>query len=70
MTYHQLDYVFPFVVFGYGLLMTLILNSQFFLELAEAKLPPQLYSQFTSHRLLGVVCLVVGGLWSVQNLWV
>ena len=70
MTYQELDYMFPFVVFGYGFLMTMILNSEFFLEMAQTKLPPQLYTQFTNHRLLGAVCLVVGGLWSLQNLWV
>lgn len=69
MTYKELDFIFPYFVFGYGLLMTLILNSEFFLKLAEERLPKQLYNNFMSHRILGIVCLVVGSLWSLQNLW-
>lgn len=69
MTYKELDLIFPYVVFGYGLLMTLILNSEFLLKLAEERLPRQLYNNFMGHRVLGLVCLFVGSLWSLQNLW-
>jgi hypothetical protein len=70
MQYHELDRIFPYVIFCYGLIMTFILNSEFFLKLAEEKLPRPLYLNFMSHRLMGFICLIVGGLWSLQNLWI
>lgn len=69
MTYQTLDQIFPYFVFGYGFIMTFILNSNFFMKLAEERLPQQLNVQFKSHRILGAICLVIGGLWSLQNLW-
>lgn len=64
----QLDFIFPFIVFGYGAIMTFVLNSSL-MEIAETRIPIQLLNQFKAHRNLGVVCLVVGALWSLQNLW-
>ena len=69
MTLQKLDLIFPFLVFGYGLTMTLILNSRFFVELAETRLPYEMTQQIKGHRGLGLICLFVGGLWSLQNLW-
>lgn len=69
MTYKELDMMFPFVVFGYGFIMTIILNSEFFLKLAEERLPRNLYLNFVGHRYLGLLCLIVGSLWSLQNIW-
>lgn len=70
MNPEKLDLIFPFVVFGYGAIMTLVLNSPVLSGLAETRLPPQMHHQLKAHRGLGVICLVVGGLWSLQNLWV
>lgn len=65
----KLDMIFPFVIFVYGAVMTLILNSRFFVELAEYRLPAPITQQIKGHRGLGLFCLVVGALWCVQNLW-
>jgi hypothetical protein len=69
MTYQQLDHIFPFIIFGYGLIMTVVLNSELFLKLAEERLPRSVYLNFLSHRFLGLICLILGSLWSLQNLW-
>ena len=65
----RLDFLFPFVVFGYGALMTLVLHSPLLSELAETRLPENLHQQLKAHRGLGLICLIVGGFWSLQNLW-
>jgi len=69
MTLLQLDYIFPFVVFFYGALLTFVLNTPALMKLAEEKFPPQLHQQMNNHRILAIVCLVVGALWSLQHLW-
>jgi hypothetical protein len=69
-TYQVIDFYFPFVVFVYGVVITFILNSTFFTELAEKRLPPQMWQQMQVHRILAIVSLVVGGLWSLQNLYI
>ncbi len=69
MSPEKLDLFFPFLVFAYGAIMTLVLHLRPLSELAETRLPPALGQQLKAHRGLGLLCLVVGGLWSVQNLW-
>jgi hypothetical protein len=69
MTYKELDFIFPFVVLAYGALMTFVLNSPRLMQIAEEKFPTEMVQQMNMHRALGVVCLVVGGLWSLQNMW-
>jgi len=69
MSIQQLDFIFPFVVLAYGATMTVVLNSDFFCKLARKKFPPALFQQLNSHRGIGLVCLVVGSLWSLQNIW-
>lgn len=69
MTLSELDFMFPFIVFFYGFVMTILLNSNFFVQIAQEKLSAEMYVQYSSHKHLGFVCLVVGGLWSLQNLW-
>ncbi|MBX3020354.1 MAG: hypothetical protein KF799_01650 [Bdellovibrionales bacterium] len=49
--------------------MTFILNTPLFSELAESRLPYAMSQQLKAHRGLGLICLVVGGVWSLQNLW-
>lgn len=65
----KLDLIFPYFVFGYGVVMTLVLQNPKLMELAEMRFPAELVQQMKAHRVLGLICLVVGGLWSVQNLW-
>lgn len=69
MTYKELDFYFPFFVLAYGVLMTFVLNSPGLMKIAEERLTAPLIAQFNMHRGLGLVCLVVGGFWSLQNLW-
>lgn len=69
MTYQELDFIFPFVVFAYGAVMTFVTNSKFLMEIAEKRFTPELHQQFNGHRNMGIVCLFVGALWSLQNLW-
>ena len=69
MTVQQLDFVFPFVVFGYGAIMVFVLNHPKLMALAQERLPSETFASFQSKRLLSVICFIVGGLWSLQNLW-
>ena len=69
MDIHQLDMIFPFIVFGYGAVMTFVLNQPTLMRVAEERLPPETHLRFKANRTLGLICLLVGGLWSLQNLW-
>lgn len=69
MTPEKLDFMFPFFVFAYGAVMTLVLHHPFFIELAEQRLPYATLQQMRGHRALGLICLGVGSFWSTQNLW-
>jgi hypothetical protein len=69
MNIKELDYIFPFVVFGYGALMMFVLNSPALMKMAEKNLSSELFSSFQSKRVLSVVCFIIGGLWSLQNIW-
>lgn len=69
MTPEKLDLLFPFFVFGYGAVMTFVLHSPLLSELSERRLPAAMHQQLKAHRGLGFICLLVGGLWSMQNLW-
>jgi hypothetical protein len=64
----KLDYYFPFVVFFYGLVVLFVLEIPYLVALAKKEMPAQL-EIFEKHRKLAVTSLVVGGLWSLQNIW-
>jgi hypothetical protein len=64
-----LDYYFPFFVFFYGFIMTLLLNSKWSLKLIHERLPVDFAERFQSHKYLGFICFLVGFVWSLQNLW-
>lgn len=66
---YYLDYIFPFFVLAYGAIMTFVLNVPKLMELAEQRFPARLLQQMQTHRVLAICCLVVGGLWSLQNIW-
>jgi hypothetical protein len=65
----KLDLIFPFVVLAYGTMMTFVLHHPALMELAETRLPKDVLSQMKGHRVLGLICLVTGAFWSLQNLW-
>lgn len=69
MTLDKLDLIFPFVVLAYGAIMTVVLHTPFFEGLAEERLPVALRQQLLKHRGFGLFCLLAGGLWTLQNLW-
>lgn len=69
MDIQTLDFLFPFFVLAYGFLVTCVLSWPQLVQLAEQRLPDQLLKQLMAHRVLALVCLVVGAFWSLQNLW-
>lgn len=68
MTPEKLDLIFPFVMFAYGAVMTFVAHSPL-AEMAESRLPLNVSQQMKAHRGLALFCLVAGGFWSLQNLW-
>jgi hypothetical protein len=64
----DLDKYFPFIVLIYGMIMTIATH----LPLLKQKLREgdnqELLQWFYSHQILGLVCVLVGGLWSLQRL--
>ena len=69
MTYQELDFIFPFFVLAYGALLTFVLNVPALMKLAEERFPLPLLKQLNMHRGLALVCLVIGSIWSLQNIW-
>jgi hypothetical protein len=67
MQWQQLDFIFPFFVFTYGVCLTLILESKILDKIASRKMPAY-HQTMISHKALAWVCFYVGGLWSLQNL--
>ena len=63
-----LDFYFPFVVFFYGLVINFVLEIPHLVALAKKRMPSQ-YESFERHRKIAVLSLYVGGLWSLQNIW-
>lgn len=70
MTHTTLDLLFPWIVFGYGTLLSLVLNSRRLMDIAEEKLPVALYTQLNAHRWLAAASVVIGAIWILQNIWV
>ena len=64
-----LDVIFPYLCFGYGAVMTLVLNLNVLNRIADERMPADLIAQWRSHRGLAMVCLIVGAAWILQNLW-
>ena len=69
MGYRELDFIFPFVIFTYGVVMSFVLNTPKLMTIAEERLSPELFQQFKTRRTLGLVSLIVGGLWAIQTMW-
>jgi hypothetical protein len=69
MTIQTLDQIFPFVVFGYGAIVSLALHLPQLEKIAEQRFTQEIYQQMKTHRVLALVCLVIGALWSLQNIW-
>lgn len=69
MNYEQLDLIFPYVMFAYGALITLVLNSEKLMQLAEQRMPSVYRERLMGARVLANLCLWLGGIWILQNLW-
>lgn len=69
MSLAQIDLIFPFLIFAYGAMVSLTVNSAAFERLSQRFLPAALKAQLEAHRHLALLCLVVGSIWSLQNLW-
>jgi hypothetical protein len=69
MNIAQLDYYFPFIVFFYGAIVSFTLSIPALRHIGETRMPYHFWKQLTMHRNLAMVCLIVGGLWSLQNMW-
>lgn len=65
----SIDHLFPYICFAYGVVMTFALNMPVLDRLAEKQFAPDMIAQWRSHRGLAAICLGVGGLWILQNLW-
>ena len=68
MTYQTLDFFFPLFVFAYGALVTIALNLPILDKLPLEKIPYEMIQQLKAHRVLALVCLFIGAVWSLQNL--
>ena len=68
-TIEKLDHLFPYICFFYGAVMTFVLNSPLLGKLADERMPPELIATWRSHRGLAMICLCVGSLWVLQNIW-
>jgi hypothetical protein len=69
MTPEKLDFIFPFVVFFYGLLMVAVLENPYLVRIGQERMG-QAFENLARHKSLGWVCFFVGGLWSAQNVLV
>ena len=70
MTIAELDRIFPYLCFVYGVVMTIALNSDRLARVADQRMPAPLIQQWRAHRGLAIVCLLVGAAWVLQNLWI
>lgn len=62
-----LDYIFPFFVFCYGIVMIFVLENKTLDKLARERFPDG-GATLRSHKGIAYISLFVGGLWSLQNL--
>ncbi len=68
MSPEKLDFYFPFVVFFYGFLTVLVVETPALASLAQQRLSQQ-WAGLTQRRGLAWTSFFLGGLWSLQNLW-
>ena len=69
MTVQELDFLFPFIVLTYGVMMSFVLHNKKLMKLAHERFPQHLVQQMETSKYLALFCLVTGTLWSLQNLW-
>jgi hypothetical protein len=62
----NLDIFIPWLSLIYGFTLLVFLEIPLINRFAETK-APQFLTLFESHRKIAVVCLFVGGFWTLQN---
>lgn len=67
MQIQTLDFIFPFFVFSYGILVVLVLENKRLALLGQNRMP-QLFAQLSAHKGIAWLSFWVGGLWSLQNI--
>ncbi|MBX2987918.1 MAG: hypothetical protein KF802_08465 [Bdellovibrionaceae bacterium] len=68
MTVSELDFYFPFVVFFYGFLAVLVLETPALARLGKERMS-EAWEGISRRKNLAWVSFFIGGLWSLQNLW-
>lgn len=68
MSVTQLDFIFPFVVFFYGFLAVLVLETPALARLGRERMSDA-WQGIESRKNIAWICFFLGGLWSLQNLW-
>ncbi|MCJ8276723.1 MAG: hypothetical protein HRT44_08860 [Bdellovibrionales bacterium] len=63
----EVDFYFPFIVLMYGLVMSIVTHGSYFKKMAYQSFNDEMVQWFYGHRMLGLVCLTIGGLWSFQR---
>jgi hypothetical protein len=67
MDYLLLDQVFPFVVFGSGLILLVFFEFPLFRKLAEEHLSGEMLNYWRRQQVMAWCFFWVGGLWSLQR---
>jgi len=70
MNLEALDFYFPFVVFFYGFLVSIVSAIPHLMRIGEERMPEKYMQQLQAHKGLALFCLIIGSLWSMQNLLV
>ncbi|MCC6277325.1 MAG: hypothetical protein IT289_05360 [Oligoflexia bacterium] len=65
----SLDQAVPILSFVYGLIMIVIGQSPRLLGLARTQFSDAWAENFKQKQPLALICLIVGGLWTIQNFW-
>ncbi len=65
----SIDHFFPYFVLFYGALVTFMLEIPLIRDLAS-KQKSDAFQQLLMRREFALTCLIVGSLWSLQNLWI
>lgn len=69
MSLQILDQYFPFIVFFYGFLMIFVNEAKFLQTLGKDAPARHFLSTLCARKGFAYTCFYVGGIWSVQNLW-
>ncbi len=67
-TLHSIDFIFPYFVFFYGAFITFVLEIPVIRDLA-AKQQSQAFHALLLRREFALTCLIIGALWTLQNIW-